>query len=335
MSETLDFLLRLAFFAVVPRALVIAAALYPVTGAIAQIAVALVVFVLGEAVRDVAGRSKLAKTLLGGQLKFEEYYRANPPRPFPYYLFYPLLLPYVLYDARSRKELFLYKGYSLASFLLMLVSLTIQYLRFFPPELPPSAFWPIALKTSLAETVVILMFLMPLVTSVVHYHSTRSPWRLAIICVAGLVSSGLAIARVEKARDPIVSLATRERVRLRTDADQKRAYDALARALGAGWKRLRHAESDVDSDGKVEGAPLEEARLALERFYKTDETFAFDMWREKKGKGETLVIYFEARGSHRPIWLAMDAPGSTFSYAKRLPRGAMLAMKAAADGVGE
>lgn len=333
--STLDFTLRVAFFAAAPRALVFAAALYPVTGAIVQIAVALGVFVLGEAARELSTRSKVARVLLSSQLKFEAYYRANPPRPFLYYLLYPLLFPYWLTNKGAREEFLLFKGYTLASFVLLLGSLGVQYVRYFPPELTLHQFLPIAAKTFLAETVVVLMFLMPIVTSVVHYHSTRAPRRLAVILAAGLLSSGLAVARLEKARDPIVSLATRERVRLRTVADRRRAYDALARGLGDAWKALPKAKDDIDSDGKVGGVPLDRARATLERFYKEDETFAFDLWREQKGKAQTLVIYFEARGKNPPIWLAMDAPGATYGVAKRLPRGALLAMKTAADAIGE
>jgi hypothetical protein len=330
-----DFVLRVAFFAAAPRLLVFAAALYPVTGAIVQIGIALIVFLAGEAARRLSSRSKIAAALLKSQLAFEAHYRAHPPRPFLYYLFYPLLFPYWLTNKEARSEFLLFKGYTIASFAMLLASLGLQYLRAFPPELTVRDFLPIAAKTFLAETVVVLMFLMPIVTSVVHYHSTRAPRRLAVILAAGLLSSGFAVARLEKARDPIVSLATRERVRLRTEVDKKKAYDALARALGDAWKALPKTKNDIDSDGKVEGPPLDQARVTLERFYKVDETFAFDLWREQKGKAQTLVIYFEARGKNPPIWLAMDAPGSTYSVAKRLPRGALLAMKTAADALGE
>jgi hypothetical protein len=246
-----------------------------------------------------------------------------------------VLFPYWLTNKDARQEFLLFKGYTLTSFALLLVSLGVQFVRSFPPELTFHEFLPIAAKTFLAETVVVLMFLMPIVTSVVHYHSTHAPRRLAVILAAGILSSGLAVARLEKARDPIISLATRERVRLRTAVDKKRAYDALARGLTEAWKELPKAKFDVDSDGKVEGAPLDDARVALERFYKVDETFAFDVWREQKGKAQTLVIYFEARGKNPPIWLAMDSPGATYSVAKRLPRGALMAMKTAADAIGE
>ena len=49
MKAALDFLLRLAFFATVPFVLVLVAAIFPVTGALAQVAIGLVGIFTGEA----------------------------------------------------------------------------------------------------------------------------------------------------------------------------------------------------------------------------------------------------------------------------------------------
>jgi len=272
--------------------------------------------------------------VLGSQLQFEEYYREHPPRPFLYYVFYPLLFPYWLTQREARREFLLFKGYTLASFAILVVSLGVQYVRFFPPELGLRDFWPIALKTFGVETIVVLLFLMPIFTSVVHYHSTHARGRLAAILIAGIVSSGFAIERLERARDPVVSLATRERVRLRTKANGRAALQAQSKAIAAAWKTLPKERDDVDSDGKVEALPLDTARSVLEAFYKSDETFAFDLWREKKGKQQTLVLYFEARQKNPAIWLAMDDKG-VFHDTKRLPRGAFATMKLAADAIDE
>jgi len=331
----LDFVTRLAFFAVAPRLVVLVAALYPVGGAVAQIGLALVVFFVAEAARSLAARSKLAALVLSSQLQFDEYYRAHPPRPFLYYVAYPLLFPYWLTNREARREFLLFKGYTLASFALLVVSLGLQFVRFFPPELTLRDFVPIAAKTFAVETVVVLLFLMPIFTSVVHYHRARARGRLAAILVAGIVSSGLAIERIERSRDPVVSLATRERVRLRTKSNGREATKAQSLALIAAWRALPKEKGDVDSDGKVEEVPLDAARAALGRFYKNDETFAFDLWREVKGRQQTLVLYFEARQKNPPIWLGMDGKGIVFHDSKRLPKGAFPAMAVAADALGE
>jgi hypothetical protein len=95
-TATLDFLLRLAFFSTAPLLLVRIAALFPMTGALAQIALTLIVFFAAEAVRRVGERSRLARLVLSSQLEFEAYYLEHPPRPFLYYVLYPLLFPYWL-----------------------------------------------------------------------------------------------------------------------------------------------------------------------------------------------------------------------------------------------
>ena len=331
-ATALDFVLRLAFFAIAPFVLVLVAYLFPVTGAVVQIALALAVFFAGEAVRGLAGKSRVAAAVLRNQLEFEAYYRAHPPRPFLYYVFYPLLFPYWLWKAEPRREFLLYKGYTLASFVLLVVMQIVQYVRAFPPELDARTFWPLALGSFAVETVVVLMFLMPLVTSVVHFHTLGAPKRLAALLVIGAVSATVAIVRVESRRDPVVSFDTRARVRARAKAKPSAAWGAEAEALRVGWRALRKAKRNaIDSDGKVEGAPLEEARAALAAFYKEDEAYAFDLWYRGDKKSGMLVVYFEGRGKHPPIWLAMDHAGAVVGDAKKLPRGAFVAMKQAAD----
>jgi hypothetical protein len=80
----------------------------------------------------------------------------------------------------------LYKGYTLLSFGVLLVSLFVQYYRSFPPELTWRGFAPLAAGTLAVEAVVVLMFLMPIVTSVVHFHQRRAPRRLGSLLIAGI-----------------------------------------------------------------------------------------------------------------------------------------------------
>ena len=254
--SVLDFLLRLTFFASAPFLLVFVAAIFPVTGAMVQVGIALAAFFAGEALRRLVTRSKLARSALSPQLQFEAYYRAHPPRPFLYYVFYPLLFPYwtVVRDARS--EFLLFKGYTVASFLLLVASLVVQFLRSFPPELTLRDFAPIAAGTFLVELFVVLMFLMPIVTSVVHFHTrTRrsgsprsSSWHWS-------PSRWPSAARAPPR--PVVSFATRIRVTLRTAAKPAAAQQAEERALRAAWKVLPKEKGDVESDGKIEGDVLD------------------------------------------------------------------------------
>ncbi|HEY3816028.1 MAG TPA: hypothetical protein VGL81_02600 [Polyangiaceae bacterium] len=321
-----DFVLRLAFFAAAPFLLVFVAAFFPVTGALAQVALGLAAFFAGEALRRWASRSKVVRLALSSQLQFEAYYREHPPRTFLYYVFYPLLAPYWLFARQARREFLLFKGYTLASFALLLVSLVVQYLRFFPPELSVKAFLPIAAGTLAVETVVVLMFLMPIVTTVVYFHTLRAPWRLGAVLLAGIVSATVAVVRIEGMRDPVVSYATRTRVRLRTAAKPKAAEAAQITALRTAWKALPKDKQDVDHDGKVEGSVLDAAHASLGAFYKKDEANAFDLWSTRSGKNAIVILYFEARGKKDPIWLALTGNGTVTHDVRQLPRGAFDAM---------
>lgn len=327
----LDFLMRLVFFAAAPFALVFAAALFPVTGAMVQVVLALAVFFAGEAARGLAARSRIARVLLANLLEFEAYYRARRPRPFLYYVAYPLLFPYWLAVREARREFLLFKGYTILSFALMLGSLGYQYGTSYPPELSARDFLPIAAGTLAAEAVVVLMFLMPIVTTVVHFHALRAPRRLGALLLVGALSVGWAIVRLTRPRDPVVSFATRARVRMRTEAKPTAARDAQVRALREAWKALPRYKGDVDTDGKVTGLPLDRAHAGMAPFYKADEADAFDLWYQRSPKSAVVVVYFESRGGHAAIWLAMDGAGTAFHDAKRLPRGAFSAMKHAAD----
>jgi hypothetical protein len=329
--SALDFGLRVAFFAVAPCCLAFAALLFPVSGALLQIGLALVVLLAGELPRTLASRSRLAQLLLSSQLAFHAYYREHPPRPFLYYVFYPLLFPYWLWVRDARREFWLYRGYTLPSFLLLLASLGINYLRAFPPELGLPEFAPLALGTLLVEAVVVLMLLMPLVTTVVHYHARRAGFRLAALLIVGGLSVTVAVCLVERRRDPVVSFATRARVRLRTKAQPSLAYQTQLGALGAAWRVLPRGSLDVDRDGKVEGLPLEQAHTALATFYKRDEAQAFDLWLSRERRRAVLVIYFEARRGHGPIFLAVDQSGRAIREPEELPSGAFAAMRRAAS----
>ena len=174
-----DFLLRLAFFAAAPFASSSSPRSSPVSGALVQVGLGLGAFFAGEALRRWSSRSKLVRLALSSQLEFEAYYRAHPPRAFLYYVFYPLLAPYWLFAREARREFLLFKGYTLASFAL-LVELAGGAVR---AVLPPRGLTvtrlpaPSRAARSSVETAVVLMFLMPIVTSVVRFHPIRAPWR--------------------------------------------------------------------------------------------------------------------------------------------------------------
>lgn len=328
-----DFLLRLGFFALAPVGIVLAAELFPVRGALIDVGLALSVFVAGEAARSVAKRSRLATFFLKEALAFEGYYREKPPRRFVYYFFYPFLFPYWLSNREARREFLMFRGYTLGSLLILLLSFAWQYHRDYLPELGLRRFLPAVAISLVVETLLVLSLLMPIATTVVWYHASFRRRRLVVVLLAGLVSTAAVTYRVSSHRDPVVSYFTRKRVAWRTSAARRRAHAALLDGVMTAWNdmyRLRTKGPGVEQDGKVEGVPLDDARKKLQALYKPDEAFAFDLWASPKHHPRLIVLYSEARSGRPPIWVALEN-GAEIRHTASLPKRALDAMKQAAD----
>jgi hypothetical protein len=327
----LDFLSRLVFFAAAPIAILFAALLFPVTGALVNVVVVLVVFLGTEAIRSQSMRWPWLRRIFRRELALATFYAARPPRPFLYYVFYPLLLPYWLWNKEARREFFLFKGYTLTSLVILGVSIVVQYFLYWQPELGLSQYLPVVGITLAIEIAFVLMLLMPLATTVIGLYQTRRRKRLVALLVIGLLSASLGLARVARRRDPIVSFMTRERVLLRYKANRKLAEATQLLALRAAWSHWRDLPNAIDKDGKVLGDPLDAAHTALEGFYKIDEAHAFDLWASSQKRPQMLVLYYEARRNRNPIWVAQKSSGEEVKDVKQLPRGAFIAMRHAAE----
>jgi hypothetical protein len=328
-----DFLLRLAFFAFAPVGIVLAAELFPVRGALIDVGLALAVFVAGEAARSLATRSRVLSVVMKEALAFEVYYRAKPPRPFLYYFFYPFLFPYWLSNREARHEFLMFRGYTLGSLAILIVSLAWQYHRDWLPELGLTKFLPAVALALAVETLLVLALLMPIATTVVWYHASFRRRRLVALLVTGLISSAIVGYRLWSHRDPIVSYLARKRVAWRTAAARKPAHAALLEGVMTAWRdmyRERATNEGVEEDGKVEGVPLADARVALQKFYKPDEAFAFDLWASPKRRPHMIVLYSEARPGRGPIWVALR-DGLEVRGHDALPHGALVALREAAD----
>lgn len=304
-----DFLLRALFFAAAPFLLVFIAELFPVTGALIQVGIGIGAIFIAETLRRLGRRFGPFGKLLTSQLAFEEYYREHPPRPFLYYVLYPLLFPYWLSVASARREFLLYKGFTWPAFALLLLSLGVQYVRDFLPELTLRDFGPLALGSFAAETIAVLMFLMPMVTSVVTMHQRRARGRLALLFVLASLSVGFAVARIERRRNPIVSFATRVRVRLRDQAAPGRGTEARMQALAAAQGALSSEACEEARDRALSEAPLEAARTQLAKFYKNDEAHAFELWQSCYQGESRLVLFFPSHRGHAPLWLSRTQSG--------------------------
>ncbi len=332
-----DFASRVAFFAIVPFIVLVIAAIFPVTMTIVNLGVCVMAVIFANVIRSAERRWPVLNRVFGGVMKFEQYYRLHPPKPFAYYIFYPLLFPYWLTVDHARREFVLYKAINLATLAFVLAGAGYQYFVYYRPELGIAACLHIMLVTLLLELLVVTVMLMPLATSIVRYRLAGQRNRLIALLVVGGLSTTFAAVGLLAKRDPVVSWAARERLLLRTQANKPRARVAQLAGAKAAWAALPHRSrdsEDVDTDGKVLGEPALHAREALKKFYKDDEAQAFDVWLTRTKKSELLVLYVETKNKKRPaIFVATDRAGHEIKNPKALPKGALDAMKLAADGL--
>ncbi|HVU04101.1 MAG TPA: hypothetical protein VHE30_20225 [Polyangiaceae bacterium] len=320
-----DFLFRLAFFSVAPFGIIAAAELFPVRGALIDVALALLVFIAGEAARKLAARSRTVKFVISEALAFEGFYRTKPPRPFAYYFFYPLLFPYWLSNREARREFLVFRSYTIGTFAVLLLSLAYQYVAYWAPELSLKTFLPYVLLTLAVETFLVLSLLMPIATTVVWYHSSYRRGRLAVVLAAGLLSTSIVLAHVASRKNPIVSYATRARLVLRTDANPKKAHRTLVSAARAAFHETAKLRSIPG--GQVPDTVTDLVREKLSSFYKRDEAAAFSIWASPLRETGVTLVRFEGRGRARPIWVAVGPDGEEIKKRKDLPTVARTALR--------
>lgn len=330
--DVVEYALRLAFFAAVPFGVVVLASLVPMTAALVNIVLALGAFFFGEVLRKHAQRRGWLGTVLRRQLAFEEYYRVRPPKPFVYYVFYPFLFPYWLVVSEARREFWLFKGYTIVTFLLAAISGVYRYFAVYQPEIGLRTFL-VSFGIGLAiEAFAVITFLMPIATTVVALHKKGQHARLVALLVVGLVSAGVAIGLLAHRHRTFPSLETRERVAKRTLAKPRTAESVADEALRAAWKERRKKNYERESDGTVDGAPLDVAREKLGAFYRPDEAAAFELWTTARGdKTPMMILYAEGPRKGRPVFRAMKADGSIVTKAKELPKPALKVMRTVGD----
>jgi hypothetical protein len=321
--RALDFALRLAFFAAVPFLATYVSVFFPMTIVLLNVAVTLVVFAAAEAVRDRAGRSPLFERLVRRRLAFEAYYREHPPRPFLFYVLYPLLLPYVLARPETRRELWLYRGFTGAGLVLLLLAAAADFLLHWPPELRLVDFLLIWLLLYGIQTLCIFVFLLPVSTTVVKLHAERRLRELWMLLGVAAISVAAAVIRLEHRRGHIVSWVTTHRVKMRTQASPSAAHAAQIKALRAVWGNLEELREATDKDGWVEGDALDRAEEHLGAFYKSDEAYAFSLHALPAAAPEVLVLQCHLERGAAPIWRAVRRSGQEVLSAAELPSGVL------------
>lgn len=332
--STLEYLLRLAFFAAVPFLLVLAAALLPMLGAIITMVIGLVGVFFSELMLRAAERYPWLKSVLGQPLQFDAYYRAHPPKPFVYYVFYPLLFPYWLAVPKARREFLLYRGYTFFTVTLLVAMGAFRYFTVYQPELGFKPFILAFLIGLVFESLAVFVFVIPMTTSVVTLHQRKQNKRLIFMLVVGLLSASISGAVLYNRRHAFPSLETRHRIVQRTRAVPTRALDTQEKALRLAWN-TRRAKGEAwgrEEDGNVVGEPLEHAREALASFYRDDEAAAFELWTTgRRERHQLMVLYAHAHRKGKPIFLAMRADGTRVEKLADIPKPARKVMRTSGD----
>lgn len=333
--EMAEYLLRLAFFAFVPFMVVLLAMLVPMGAAIANMVLALGAFFFGEVLLGAAERRPWLKRVLRRQLAFEAYYREHPPRPFLYYVFYPFLLPYWLLVAPARREFLLFKGYTLVTLVVVSITGVYRYFVVYQPQLGFSRFIVAFMVGLVVETLAVMMLIMPMTTSVVALHRKRQPKRLVALLAVGLLSAAIAAGVMIHRHRTFPSLETRQRIRDRSAVEPVTTRVTLQRALQRAWavrKKGARDQWERETDGTVQGAPLDEARATLVDFYRQDEASAFELWTtSRKERPAIMIIFAEGRRRGTPVWLGMRSDGTIIDKIVDVPKAARLAMRTAGE----
>ncbi len=300
------FALRLGYFAVVPFLLVIASVRLPVLGAIINLVVFLVLYLLRDLLPGV-GTQRLFRRFF----RLENYYREHPPKPFLYYALFPLFAPYWLLYRPARREIFLYRRLSSLGLVIVCVVKGLDYYRNWQPAIPWNTFLNYALLALFLEFVVFMTMIIPIATTVATYRLAGARRRLMVLGATALLSLGFALVGVKAAKRPQVRSDVAARMWLRTDSHQEASARVLEAALTRALSELpKPAKEMAISNIKkpIDGRPEESARRELASFYRPDEAAAFFLFlTETKANERALVLYAfgDNKKRRRSVWRAL------------------------------
>lgn len=316
----LSFLLRLVYFTVAPFVLVVSAVVLPMTGVLINIALVLLGFMLFEVIRPLAARSSLARSLLRRQLAFESYYREHPPRPFIYYVFAPVLLPFWVISRRARRELSLYRGITGVGLVGIVVAGLADYAQNWWPEIGLGKFLADAIALLLIQLVLLLGFVIPLAVTLVTYRTAGRRRALWTLLGAAALFFALGLVGVKRIRGHLIPAEVSMRAEARGEALPDAAAAAHDAALQAMRTELRAGTLSFDEDGWIEGPSLERAQAELARFYRRDEAEAFTLHVWPVQAPTHVLLQLWRRYGVDPVWRATDAGGAPLRDPQQIPR---------------
>ena len=288
----IDLALRFAYVLVAPLFLVVAANLIPMTGVLVGVGIATTVALIGaERWRARTARIRFVGGFLGKLAALGDYYREHPPKPLLYYIFYPVLFPYWLFVRDARREFLLYRRLNLVALLAIPAFAAYEYVTKWAPEIPFAVFLAQTIASLIVQLLVTFAFVMPIVTTIVAFHSAGHRKVLAVLFVlAGAVGVASIVFTIRRDRP---STFTVKRMAYRAAADTQRAGKLLAAAVTAAEGAYRTAPADHTA---ARTAMLAE----LQQLWRSDEARLFQLYRGADG---TTALYVNIR-KKPTIWLA-------------------------------
>jgi hypothetical protein len=325
-----DLILRYAFFAIAPFTLVIFVTLLPVMGVVINMVLALLVFALAAQVRRASDRYPLVGKALGKQLSFETFYTEHPPKPFLFYVFYPLMLPYVAFNKVAQKELALYRGLTSLGFVLLFGGALWDFFRKWQPEIGFLDFGKKWAALLLIQAVLSIIIVMPMTTTIIALRMQKRVVALTTVLIVGAWSTAAAIFFMAQRRHDIVQLPTMDRMVLRTKAAPDKAREVQEKALKRALISIRRGDAETFKNPKateIFGGPIIDARDSLLGLYKEDETRCFHLIAFKKpARGVVLVLFGLANKANKIVWLGINKNEDFIDDLEDLPDGALNTM---------
>lgn len=329
MWRAIDLVLRFVFVVAAPIMLVPLAVVFPITGTLVGAGIATLVALIGT---DRIKRIPYVGRVLGGMGKLGDFYREHPPKPLVYYIFYPLLLPVILFMKIPRREFLLYRKLNVIALAVVIISGALDYFRHWRPELTFGQFVAAMIMTLVLQLLATFALVMPIVTTLMHLRTrayTKTLVALLVLAALSAVGGALSVHKMHGGMQISTWMRIKERTKVgfatmrqcmsvphsdaRACLKQNHALVAIVDALDQVYVALQIHPTDLD------GA-LDRAHDKLEDYYKPDEAKSFKLY-----AGEGVYILFVEYGSHERIWIGRDAHKLLWDVAE-LPPGAHKAM---------
>jgi hypothetical protein len=309
-SATGDFVLRLAFFALAPWVFLFFSLLVPVGAILFNLALTLFVFFIAEAYRAHIRRGSIAYKLMRRQLALADFYRRRPPRPFIYYLLYPLLAPYWLLTRDGRSEFRLFRRFLIANAALLAIFRVVEYQRWWQPDIGFGPFLKASVLILLFQSAFVTAFIVPVMVTVVDAKLHKKRRRLGVYATIFALSGAFCVlAYVLQPSGAMTPAPVCARMRERSVAQPERAEEVQRHAIEAALAVLADGKRNKKKTGEeISGPPLDRARAELGAFYRGQEVDCFRVFAMADGDAEVVVLRGDSKKRKTsPIWMALKA----------------------------